>query len=490
MSNLKSKTYKGLFWSSLDKFSVQGLSFIFGIILARLISPSDYGLIGMLSVFISLGQVFVASNFMTALIHKQDRTSDDFNTVFIFNIGIALLFYLILYFSADLIADFYSEPKLSMLTRVISLNIVLYSLSFVQITIFTIELDFRRQAIISVISVILSGIIGIAFAIAGYGAWALVWRTILGAGISSFGLWIISSWRPNYKFSIQSFKELFAFSSKLLLGDLFDAIYRNINNVLIGKFYGAESIGYYLRAKQLQDLPSVSITEITQKVTFPILSTIQNDDERLAFTFKKIICFTSYIVIGLMFLLMTVAKPLIVITLTEKWLKSVEIFQILCFAGIWFPINFISMNAIVVKGKTGLFLKIDLIKKILSLVLVLVAVQFSVITLAYSMVVIALLSFVINAYYTDRTINYRFFDQIKDILPFLIIGYICSLCSRYLMDFFNYEFMQLITGSVLFSLAFLLISWKLNLSEFNELVIIAKKVWQRIIEIIGSARRQ
>jgi len=259
-----------------------------------------------------------------------------------------------------------------------------------------------------------------------------------------------------------------------------------MNNVLIGKYYGAESIGYYLRAKQLQDLPSISITEITQKVTFPILSTIQNDNERLAQTFKKIIGFTSFVVIGLMFLLMTIAKPLIIILLTKKWLPSVELFQILCFAGIWLPINFMSMNAIVVKGKTALFLKIDLTKKILSLIIVFFSVPFGVVTLAYSMVVIAVLSFFINGYYTDQIIKYRFIDQIKDILPFLIIAYASSLISRFLMDLADYEPLQLFIGIIVFSSIFLFISRKLNFSEFNELVIIVKKVWHKIFEMINN----
>lgn len=469
MSDLKNKTVKGVFWNAVDKFTNQGLQFVFGIILARLLLPKEYGLIGMLSIFISIGQVFVASNFATALIQKKNRTEDDFNTVFLFNVFTAFTIYMILFFSAGFIADFYNEPRLLALTRVVSLSLLLYSLTMIQNTKYTIELNFKIMAKISMVSVLLSGTIGVVLAFLDFGVWSLVWKTLAFAAFNSMGLWMFSSWKPNFTFSKESFKSLFGFSSKLLLADLFDSFYRNMNNVLIGKYYGAESIGYYSRAKQFQDLPSISLTEISRKVTFPVLSSIQDDDDRLAKTYRRIIRFLAFIVIGLMFLLMTIAKPLVLVLLTEKWLPSVEIFQILSFAGIWFPINVLSMEAIIVKGKSGLFLKIDLIKKIIALAIIIIASQYGIVALAYGMVAIALISFVVNAIFTEKVIHYRILSQISDLVPFILVAVSSNLLVRNTMVLVDSSLMQLAIGSFSYILLFLLASRIFRFEEYFEL---------------------
>ena len=276
--SLKNKTVKGTVWSTLERFSVQGIQFVVMVIMARILTPEDYGLVGMLAIFIAVSQSLIDSGFSQALIRKQDRSEIDNSTVFYFNIGVGIILYFLLYFTAPLIAKFYDEPQLIPITRVVGLSLVFNSLVVVQRALLTIKLDFKTQAKASFIGVIVSGALGIGMSYSGFGVWAIVWLQISNLFIIAILLWILSSWKPLWAYSWKSFKELFSFGSKMLASGLLDTIFRNLYLIVIGKFFNASDLGYYTRAHQFTDFASSNITGIFQRVTYPILCTIQNDN--------------------------------------------------------------------------------------------------------------------------------------------------------------------------------------------------------------------
>ena len=280
--SLKSKAAKGILWSSFERFSVQGVQFFIMIIMARLLTPEDYGLIGMLTIFLAVAQSLIDSGFSQALIRKQDRTEIDNSTVFYFNIAVSLSLYILFFILAPYVSDFYNIPELTSIMRVISLGVVINSLAVVQRAQYTINIDFKTQAKASFTAAIFSGCVGMALAYAGFGAWALVVQQLLNLSINTVMLWYYSRWRPLLCYSWQSFHELFAFGSKLLLSGLLDTIYRNIYPIVIGKLFSASSLGHYTRAHQFSEFPSSNITGIIKRVTYPVLCSIQNDDERLS----------------------------------------------------------------------------------------------------------------------------------------------------------------------------------------------------------------
>ncbi|MDE6340273.1 MAG: lipopolysaccharide biosynthesis protein, partial [Muribaculaceae bacterium] len=317
--SLKNKTVKGTVWSTIERFSVQGIQFVVMIIMARILTPADYGLVGMLAIFIAISQSLIDSGFSQALIRKQDRTEVDNSTVFYFNIGVGILLYFLLFFSAPFIALFYNEPQLIPITRVIGLSLVFNSFTVVQRAILTINLDFKTQAKASFIGAILSGAVGIYMAYTGFGVWSIVWQQITNLFIVTILLWILSQWKPIFAYSWESFMELFGFGSKLLISGLLETIFRNLYLIVIGKFFKVSDLGYYTRAHQFTDFASSNITGVFQRVTYPVLCTIQDDDASLSDVYRKLLKTSAFIVFPLMMGLAAVAEPMLISFLTEKW---------------------------------------------------------------------------------------------------------------------------------------------------------------------------
>jgi len=290
---LKQKTITGLLWSSIERFSFQGLQFIITIIMARILNPSDFGLIGMIAVFVAISQSLIDSGFAAALIQKKDRNQTDLSTIFFFNLVVSIFFYFLIFFSSPYIADFYKEPKLIILTKVISINIIFLSLTLIQTTLYTIKLNFKTQAKASLISLIISGFIGIYLAYSGYGVWSLVWQTLIKNALNCILLWLYSKWIPDLMFSRKSFSSLFSYGSNLLLAGLLYTIFENIYLFIIGKNFNSKELGYYVKARNVANLPSASISGIILRVTFPVLSSIQDNHEKLISGYNKIIRFTN-----------------------------------------------------------------------------------------------------------------------------------------------------------------------------------------------------
>ena len=420
--NLKRKTVSGVMWSAIERFSLQGVQFVMQLVMARLLLPSDYGMIAMLTIFLQIAQAFIDSGFTNALIQKKDRTEVDYSTVFYFNIIIALLFYCILLVSAPLIAKFYNMPDLILVMRVMALSLIILSFSAIHKTKLTIEINFKIQSKITLIAAGISGIIGIGIAYWGYGVWALVYQSILNAMLTTILFNCFYRWKPLKTFSMKSFKRLFSFGSKLLVSGLIHTVYYNLYGIVIGKRFSAAELGYYTRAEQFAILPSYNLSAIITRVTFPILSSIQDDNERLASTYRKYIRLSSYLIFPLMVGLASLANPLVDLFLTEKWNGTVALLQILCFDWMFDHLSGINLNLLYVKGRSDLALRLEIIKKIIAITILLASIPLGIIGMCLGRVLYSLIATYANTYYTNSLIGLSFRTQLKDIIPYLILS--------------------------------------------------------------------
>lgn len=423
---LKQKTLSGLLWSFIDNISIQSISFIVGIILARLLSPKEYGLLGMLGIFIAISQSFIDSGFSQALIRKQNCTDKDYSTVFYFNIIVSVILYLILFVSANAIGVFFNEPILKNLIRVLGLGLIINSFSIIQTTLLTKRIDFKLQAKISVISSVFSGGISIYMALTGWGVWSLVASSLIRYSTSSLLLWFWSKWKPICNFSIDSIKELFSFGSKLLVSGLIDTIYRNVYSLVIGKYYSAIELGYYSRADQFQSLPSSNLQNIIGRVSYPVLLTIQNDIPRLKEAYKKIVRSTMLISFVLLLGMAAVARPMVLTLLGESWEKTVIYLQMLCFVGMFYPLHALNLNILQVQGRSDLFLRLEIIKKVFAVPVIFIGVLWGIKAMIIGMMLLTLIALYLNSYWSGRLIGYSIINQIKDIFPSFLLASIMS----------------------------------------------------------------
>ncbi len=422
MGSLKGKTINGILWSSVDSFFNQGLLFIFGIVLARLLTPKEFGLIGMITVFISVSESFINSGFSQALIRKRECTETDFSTVFYFNTTIGIICFAILYISAPLISNFLNEPQLTDLVRVLGVVLIVDSLTMVQRAILTRRLDFKLQTKASIISTFFSGIVGITMAYSGFGVWSLIAKTISKATVNSFLLWLWNKWRPLLLFSVKSFKDLFGFGSKLLASGLIDTIYRNIYDLIIGKYYSAQELGFYTRANMFKNLPSNQLTSIISRVAYPALAQMQDDKLSLKRGYKKIIKSTMYVSFILMAGMAAVAEPMVLTLVGEKWRPCVIYLQLLCFIGAMYPLHAINLNMLNVQGRSDLFLKLEIIKKILAVPTIIIGIFWGIKVMIFGMWFNNIVAYYLNSYYSGRHINYPIREQVADILPSLLLA--------------------------------------------------------------------
>lgn len=420
--SLKSKTVKGTLWSSLERFSVQGIQFVVMIIMARILTPQDYGLVGMITLFIGISQTLIDSGFSQALIRKQDRNETDNSTVFYFNIAVGIALYFVLFISAPLIARFYDEPLLIPITRVVALGLVFNSLAVVQRALLTLKLDFKTQAKATLIGAVLSGVVGIYMAMSGFGVWSIVFNLIVNYGTVTFLLWVFSHWKPQWVYSWQSFKELFSFGSKLLASGLLETLYRNMYLLVIGKVFNASDLGYYSRAHQFSDFASSNVSGIFQRVSYPVLCTIQNDDNRLADVYRRLLRTSAFIIFPLMIGLASLSKVVIITFLTEKWLFASTLLVPLCLSGMWYPVHALNLNLLQVKGRSDLYLRLEIIKKLVAVIIFCCALPFGLVILCWSSLASSLFALIINTYYTGKLINIGFLKQIADLTPTLILS--------------------------------------------------------------------
>ena len=474
MSSLKDKTVKGIIWSSIDRFSAQGIQFVFSILIARLLLPEDYGVIAMLGIFMAVSQTFIDSGFGTALIRKIDRTETDFSTVFYFNIAVASVFYVILFFCAPAIANFYDTPLLEPVTKVVALNLIINSLSGIHNAKLSIAIDFKSRAKISIITTLLTGAVGLWMAYAGYGVWALVVQNLFSSVLRTVMLWIIVKWHPKLVFSWKSFKELFSFGSKLLASGLLDTLYNNIYTLVIGKVFSSSTLGVYSKANALAEFPSSNITGVLQGVTFPVLSTIQNEEERLADAYKRFLRLSAFIVFPLMVGLSAVADPFIRLALTDKWEGAIILLQIICFALMWYPIHAINLNILQVKGRSDYFLKLEIIKKVQGVLFLVVTVPMGIVAMCCGKVISSLISLIWNTHYTKKLIGYGYFAQMRDLLPVLIHSLVMGGIVLLVVHFMPTLWLKLVVGVLAGVVYYIAGAYIMKFPEMDELLAILK----------------
>ena len=403
--SIKEQSLSGFKWNAIGNFSPYAVRFVIGLIIVRLLEPEDYGVIGMLSIFMAISQSFVDSGFGNALIRKIDRTAVDCSTAFYFNIAVAIVFYGILFSSAPYIAAFYNIPILTEVTRVLSVMIVINSMSIVPRALRSIAVDFKSQAYSSVIAVIVSGSVGLYLAYTGYGVWALVWQSIVGSIVGVTVLWLLARWKPLWIFSWQSFKSMFSYGSKLMVSGLMNTVYSHASSLIIGKFYTPAELGYYDRGNQIASMPSLKLSSVFHGVTFPILAKLQDDNERLINVYQKYLAITSLLIFFLMTLLAVIAKPLILILLTEKWVGIVPFLQVFCLAFMFDTVCKLNNNLLCVKGWSGLFLKLEIIKKVIVIPVLMMAIPFGVLALCFVAVVHTFVDITCSSYYIKKLLG-------------------------------------------------------------------------------------
>lgn len=475
MGALRDKALVGFVWSFVEKVSVKGVSFIIGLLLARLLSPGDYGLIGMLAIFMSVSQIFIESGFSKALVQKQDRNEIDFSTVFYFNIGTAIFFYFFLFFSAPIVANFFSEPRLCTILRVLAINVILGSFNIVQRARLLIKIDFKTLAQVNFISTVLSGLVGIFLAYCNYGVWALVYQTLLCTCLISLLLSAFTRWHPRLVFSFQSLRSMFVFGANLLFAGIYTTILDNIYTIAIGKRFHASELGYYTRSTQITDVTVGTIGEILNSVTYPLFAAIQSERGRLITIYSKMLSMTAFIVFPVMVLLSVLALPLVSLVLTDKWLPAVPLIQWLCMARILTPISVLNMNILNAIGRSDLYLKVDLMKLPVIVFTMIFTIPLGVKAIVIGNLVSTIICYFINTYYPGKLFGYGGFKQLKDCLK-IIVSTVCmvivlipilSICTSYLV--------QVIVGFTLGPLLYVSAAYLGGISDLYEIIKIIKR---------------
>lgn len=421
--SLRYKTKKGLYWKFFDMFANYGMQFIVGIFMARMLSPEDYGITALPAVFFAIASIFIGGGFGTALIRKPEVTEKDLSTAFYYSIAVGVFCYIVLFFSSPYIAKFYNTPILESLIRVTALSFLWGPLNTPQHVILARRMDFKNPARISITNKIVGSIVGISMAYTGYGVWALVGSGLVSSLMGLIQTWWVVKWLPKAPFSKESFRYLWNYGNKMMGIGLLNTLYANIVTVLVGKFGGARNLGYYNRAKSYAAMPSSHIGSVLISVSFPALSKMQDDNERLAYNYRKMIRVSSFLVFPIMLMLSALARPLVITMVTTKWEPCVNLLQIMCFTFMFQPVQGLNLNLLQVKGRPDLTLRIEIIKKIVgAVVFIYAAINLSLIELCITDFCYTMFALVMNTYYTGKLINVGYFRQIKDIMPSFILS--------------------------------------------------------------------
>jgi len=454
-----------MLWSAIDKFAVQSVSFVIGIVLARLLMPADFGLIGMLSIFIAISGTFVDSGMGDGLVQKKDRTDDDYSTVFVFNIVVSISVYFILFVSAPFIAEFYNMPQLVLLTRVLSINIVINSFAAVQRARLLINVDFKAFAKVNVIASLSSGLIAVYFAYIGFGVWALVMQNIISTSVNVALISYQNKWKPSIKFSKDSFKKLFGFGSKLLLTSLVAKFIQEISNLAIGKYYSASSLGYYTKAKGFAELSSGTVTAILQRVTYPILASLQDDREKMISVYRRLIRITTFFVFPVMTLISLLSYQIVIILLTEKWASVIVLLQWIVFARFFYPISAINMNMLKAIGRSDLFMKVDFSKIPIVIIALAITIPIGVKAIVIGQVITSCIAFFFNAYMPGKILGYGALKQLKDMFPIFVAIGIMSIAVYVTLLFFDNLYIELVLGMTVGIGTYLFVCYLLKVEE-------------------------
>lgn len=467
--SLKDKTIKGTFWSAADTFLGHGVTFLVGIVLARLLTPAEYGLIGIVTIFTTILLGFVDSGFSNSLIRKKDVVNDDYNTMFITNLAMSVLMFVLLYVCAPLIARFFQHPELVGLIRVMGLLLIIQALSIVQSTILTKRIDFKTKTKASVISATASGVIGIAMAFADFGVWSLVGQQLSRQFIYTLCLWLFNRWCPRFRFNMSSFCYMWGFGWKLLLSGFLDRVWAQLYQIVVGKFYSPATLGQYSRSKEYASIFSTNITAVVQRVSYPVLSEVQDDRERMVAAYRKVIKITMFVTVILMISMGAVAEPLIYCLIGSKWYQAASFLPLICVSMSLHPLHAINLNMLQVQGRSDIYLYLEIIKKVLSIGPICLGIFVGIYWMLIGTVVIGIVAFFLNTYYTGKKLHYSSWMQIKDIAPSYGIAFVIAV-SVYFFKYlpisnFIILLMQIIVGIAVF----FIVCRVLKIKEFEEI---------------------
>jgi O-antigen/teichoic acid export membrane protein len=417
MEKLREKTLTGFIWNVLERVGYQVITFIPTILLARLLAPEQFGLIGMLAIFMLLANTFLDSGFGVALIQKRDATYVDECSIFYFNLVIGIFLTLALCLAAPLIAAFYNQPELTNLTRVMSLRILINSFNLIQTVRLTRSLDFKTQVKAKLLAAFSAGLIAVVLAYFGFGVWSLVAENILDGLISTVALWIVCDWRPRLVFSLQSLKGMFNFGSRMLTSSLVTVVFDNLYQMFIGKVFSAAALGYYTRANTVRQVAMDSTSNAIGRVMFPALASVKDEPERLQRGYRKSVMLSTFVNFPIMIGLIVVARPLILVLFSAKWLTSATFLQLLSVTGLLSPLQVINLDVLKVKGRSDLFLKISLINRVAIIANIFITYRWGINAMLIGQIGVALIAYFLNSYYSERLIGYSMKSQVKDVLP-------------------------------------------------------------------------
>ncbi len=484
--SLRSKTIDALSWSFLESVGLRGVRFVLGVVLARLLLPEQFGLIGMLTIFMAVAQTFLDSGFGAALIQKREVTPTDTCSIFYFNIVVGLAAAGLLCLIAPWIAAFYNQPILTPLTRALSLTIVINSFGLIQGAILDKQINLKTQTKISLIASIISGVVGVTLAAVGFGVWSLVVQEISKTMLRTACLWFLKSWRPALMFSLKSLREMFSFGSRLLASGLLNQIFENIYLLVIGKLFSANALGFFIRAKTFGELPSETLSSMVGRVTFPVFSTIQDDPARLQRGMRKALTTLVLLNFPMMIGLAVVARPLVLVLITEKWTECIPYIQLLSFLGLLYPLHVINLTLLQALGRSDLFLRLEIIKKVLVVINIAITWRWGISAMIYGMIAMSTVSYYLNSYYTGVLIGYPIRYQLRDLFPYLIMAVVMGMAvfGAGLLPFSNHWSMllvQITTGIIIY----ISLCWLFRLTTFIEIWQLA---WNRMPFLkIGSA---
>jgi len=468
--SLKNKAASGMLWTFAEQFGSKLISFVVSIILARLLTPSDFGVIALFSFVLLIAGTIIDGGLGSSLIRTKNANEEDYSTVFFFNIGTSIVIYIIVFCIAPIFAWFYNVEILTNVIRLYCITLVISSFVTVQRTHFVKNFKFKTAFLIQLPSLLFGGITGVVLAFLGYGVWSLVYSAIVQSILFTLQHWFYSDWRPKWIFNKDKFKYHFSFGYKMALSGVINTLFSNLYTIVIGKYFSIQELGYYNRADTLKQLPVSNLSVALNKVTFPLFAEISHDDRKLREVYQKLLKMVIFIIAPVLIFLIVDARSLIIVLLTEKWLPAVPYFQILCISGILYPIHAYNLNILQVKGRSDLFLKLEIIKKSLVLITIVLAINFGMYALLWAQVFNSIIALFINTHYTGKFLNYRMLDQLRDLIPSMTLaastGVIVYLFFHYILPSLS-DVLIIILSLILFFTIYLSIAYFLRFKELN-----------------------
>lgn len=481
-SSLKERTVSGVTWTAIDQFSNQGIQFIIAILIARILSPEDYGVIAIVMIFTGLAATLVYSGFSEAIVQRKEISRETCSSVFFFNITMSVLLYAVLYFFAPFIASFFSMPLLQPILRVLGIIIIINAFSVIHVSLLNRAIDFKKQALVNLGGVAVSGTVGLFLAYNDFGVWALVGQSLARSIVISIAYWVAHTWRPLLHYARRDLADLWGYSSKLLASGLLNGIFNNLQTFVIGKFYTATDLGFYSQGRRFPSFIAPNLTTIVQRVTFPALATIQEDTPRLRAAYRRVVMAVVFVIFPIMLILAAVAHPFVMVLLTEKWLPAVPFLQVICFAMLLWPLHAVNVNISMVKGRSDIFLRVEIIKKVMGITLLMIALPLGVLAIALSEMIHSFACFFFNAKYNGDLIDYPFSMQVKDIVPAFAISLIAAACAWGVgMLPVLSPLLMLLTQTMIGLSVYLILCRFFRLSAYTEVRNILAERWSRLL---------